>query len=453
MEPKVALANNGQAVALEDFNAIGEQAAMSAEYIWAQLLRTSPVSGGSPMRGIIPAGGLLSSATYGGKRSLIGVSGSANSSLVIQPFVAVIGSTANELTTPTGPHDDGVEPGTRDALREIRLAYHWGTPGNQFQTTLQLPPVSASGKARWDAIYAKVDVDTPDPSEPRYQKIGAGPINPLSVSVVTRTKVAIGRVGGAETTIPTQPSKPAIPADGGGSYYILLGYRMVQHTDLTTSLTASWIQEAFDPLLLSPANGGIRAMPANGAFHPSGYAMNVEAPAHSAYVQPVSYLGPNMAGMEMRIVTIHAQDTTGYPSANPNAVTVLDDTVDWRKRYFLTFLECAPASGGGDGFPHKDPTNGNIFAALYSPSTRMKAGQSFKENMSAESSTVATGCSVVFLDNTSDPNLASGAKLAIFVDQATGKLCCWRNNVNADRRILALVFATGRHQNNDTTGL
>lgn len=449
MEPKVHLSNNGQAVNQDDFNAIGRQAALNAEYIWAQLLRTAPTGSGSsftPVRGIIPSEGQIPIAAYSEnyRKSLMGGSQANDAKITFQPFVAVIGSRSDRAATATGPHDEGTE-GPRDALREIRLALHVGD-GTKLETLIQVP---AATNNRWDVFYAQVDIDTPDAADARFIKVGDGPVTATAVSVVDRTKVTIHRIGGVEAT---NPVKPAIPADGGGSYYILLGYYFVGagHT-LTSTITASRIFEAFTPILISPGNGGGRVCPANGAYRDNGYAWTVEQWSN-ARGQIVTHQSPNVTGFEERSIFINAEDSSGYASVAPNAVTVLDDSVDWRKRYFVTVLQAAPATGGGQAFPHA-ASSPSLFSNIYSLATAVKAMNSHVENMSGNTAAAATGYIVAWFDDTSAPSVATGAKMAIFVDQATGRLCVWRNNVDAGRRVIAFVKGYGRQANTDANGL
>ena len=452
MEPKVHLSSNGQSVNQDDFNAIAEQAAMNAEWIWAQILRLAPSGGGSffPVKGVIPSGGQPGSYSLFHQKSLLGSTGSNDAKITIQPFVAVIGSRTDETVAPTGPHDEGTE-GTRDALREIRLAAHTGQVGKLFQTELQIPAGHGTvDNNRWDAIYAKVDIDVADGNVTRYQKVGDTAVNPINVSVVNRTKVTIGRVQGSYAANPT---KPAIPSDGGGSYYILLGYYFVlySHT-LTSSIQAYWLHEAFAPVLSSPANGGSRCMPANKAFHDSGYAWAVEQWDNTAKLRPRTYLSPNMVGEEKRWIAIDAIDTAGHVSASPNATTVLDDSIDWRKRYFTVIFEAAPVGGGSDGFPHFSG-NANLFSSTYSPSTYLRAAQSFFENVSALTSAAATGSLVAFFDSTGTPAIASGAILVVYVRASDGALCVYRNNVDADRRFLIKLEASGKFADTSSAGI
>jgi hypothetical protein len=451
MEPKVQLALNGQGVNQEDFNAIGRQAAMNAEYIWAQLLRLAPPGSGSgftPARGIIPSGGQAHPAgTYSEfhRKGLLGPSGANDAKIVVQPFVAVVGSTTNEATTPADAHDLTTD-GPRDAMREIRLAPHYGQVGKLFQTEIQIP--APAGNNRWDVIYAKVDIDQPDTAEARYVKTGDTAVTSENVSVTARTKVTIERAGGTEAT---NPVKPAIPSDGGGTYYILLGYYFVAaaHT-LTTAIQPSRIHEAFTPILLSPANGGASCRPANGAFHPSGYAWAVEQWSN-ADGKPYTHMSPAACGEDKVTVAISADDALGRVSAPPNATTVLDDSIDWRKRYLVTVLEAANAAG--QAYPHASGGGAAVLFMGIPSVTHIKGGQTFVDNASAASAAAINGGVVVYLDDATTPALATGAKLIIFARQSDGKLCVWRNNVDAGRRILAILSALGRFANSDAAGL
>lgn len=443
MEPRVALTLNGQSVNQDDFNAVARQAAMNAEYVWAQLLRLAPPGAATsfaPVMGIIPSGGQAGNYSLFHAKSLLGVSGANDAKITIQPFVAVIGSVVDQAATPTGAHEASTD-GPRNAMREIRLAPHYGEVNKQFQTELQIP--ATLGNKRWDAIYAKVDVDVADGSLTRYTKTGDGPVGSTLVSVVSRTKVTIGRVGGVESA--GVASKPAIPSDGGGSYHILLGYLYVDaaHT-LTTSIGASRLLETFTPLLVSPANGGARAMPASRAFHPSGFALATEFLANTSDPRPGTYVPPSMVGTERRVIPIDADDTSGHPSCSPNAVTIIDDSIDWRKRIFTMIVEAGPVD-----FPWK--SGGGLFATTY-PQVYVQVASSFVTNLLPFTGT-QNGHLVLALDNISSPGLASGAKLAIFVDNNTGNLCVWRNNVNAGRRILVILDASGRFANSDANGL
>lgn len=134
---------------------------------------------------------------------------------------------------------------------------------------------------------------------------------------------------------------------------------------------------------------------------------------------------------------------------------MIDDSIDWRKRYFTSILESASPTvpNAGNCYPHAHAGLSNLFHSVYSPSTFLKAGQSFQENLSGNIASAAYGSIVFYLDSTSSPALPAGAILALFVRQSDGALCVYRNNVDAARRILAVVSASGRFANVDANGL
>src|SRR6185312_12490685 len=104
---------------------------------------------GVPVKYIIPSGGAQNALMdHGG--AVVESSGLTDAKVYVNPFTAVIGSRSS------------LTPSVKDALRDIRTVSHYGDDTfHSPRFRVQLPATAASFY-RWDLIWARIDIDTPD---------------------------------------------------------------------------------------------------------------------------------------------------------------------------------------------------------------------------------------------------------------------------------------------------
>jgi hypothetical protein len=438
VEQEVTLTVNGQEVQTADLNLIAEAAAHGSDWLFAELLRPSTPSGSTPYKYIIPAGSRREIPFGGGagdvnRRPLIGVSGSANAKIRIAPFTAIVASNVPVATN------------VKKAIRNIRTVGHYGDDtANTPYTDLQL---SVTTDYRWDLIYAKVDIDVSDGLVARFVKSGAGAATSTNLAVTKQTLLTLGVVAGVEGGTPT---RPVLPSDSATTFYFALGYiyRNASET-LTTLLAALNIHESFDSITMSPAVGGSDVRPANGTHRVAGSTI-VNELWGASNSRPKTHMPASMVGKVERLIPIHN--------------TLLDNSIDWRRRVFKTTVNGTMGASINDGFPWTvAPPNSNV-ATWGSANGRVVGGgggatdlvvaNSFLEDMNAIAGGAIFGSVIVYLEAALlIPNLSVGAKLVVYVDATSGDLLCWRNNADANRYIMLWLEASAPYPNTDADGL
>lgn len=426
VETKVALTLNGQEVSQSDFNLVAQEAALADDAVLAELLRPAAADAVlGPYKYVIPSGG-QKGASSPRHSCIVSGSGIADARIVIRPFRAVIGGR-------TLPGD-----GAKAALRDIRSALYVDNTYGLFRGALQLPVQTNPASSRWDLIYARVDVDQADTSIARYVKSGPNAATSEVIPVTTQTIVSIGMVQG---TVDGGVTRPALPADAGGAYYIALAYvRLYSHT-LTTRVWDYNVEEIYEPLLLAPATGVATQRPAQYCYKVGG------SPSPC-------FMPPSMVGGVTLWVPIDADDadhvgefstSEATPSVPVNGTVVLDATIDWRNRLFDTIHHQSlhnsqdkdfPWSGGPGAGEPLNITWRNKGQGPFIDLPGLQIGQSFEPDFDA--GVGGNGGKVLHMYKAAP----STAELVVFVDEATGALKGWRNNVNYGYTFLLKINAS-----------
>jgi hypothetical protein len=415
MESQYRNTTEGQELGQEDVNLLGETSALADDRTLAELLRVLPYDGSTVSRGILPYAGHAASTGLAadGLGATVRGSGSANGKVVVQPFRAVIGarSSSTDLL----------------AWRDIRSAVQ------PSEVEVQLSATSSSN--RWDLVYARVDVEIDEASVTRYVRDASGNTVGTSVVVAKHTTVTIGTVTGVEGATPT---RPAIPSDAGGAYYIPLAYVALTHPHTTSSeVVGSQILEAAPMLGVSPATGAVTLAPAN-QIHVVGGILLTARPWTPTAGRPGEFLPPTMVGGASVLLPLDLESATKTIALGGAAV--VDNSRDWRYRLFQTTIV---AASGTNGFPW-EPAAGGVGATWLPDPARStlgnhlahQTGQSFRS-----SAAVAHVTSSVLTQ------VASGADLLVYVDMTTGALCASVGATNPACRLLLWIAATGQHTN------
>ena len=204
---------NGAEVREQDIDLMSHDGALADDRTLWELLRLTHGSA-TPQKAVLPYG------KSGGRPDLgpdnatpldstaLVQGNAANGSVYVLPFRAVVGST---FTTNTF---------YAEYLRGQRSFYLLGSTWHGRTVAIA---ANASGNPRWTLVYANVTPDGPGDSA-NYVKKDPGTllVSLVVAGTVTRkTTVTVTTVDGTPAACPT---KPALPADGGGVYKIALAY-------------------------------------------------------------------------------------------------------------------------------------------------------------------------------------------------------------------------------------
>lgn len=400
MEKHFYISIAGQEVEVSDLNLISDNASYAVDRALSELLRMRQTD-----RGVIPAGYSAENPTTVAGAYPAGVivpTNAADSQVQIRSFRAVIGSSA---------FGGGSDPLL--GRQGIRSAIYTANE------KLQLAAVSGSLN-RVDLIYARVDVPVPDAQVTRYIKNASDVVSAQSLSVTESARVTVGIVQGNTTAYGGVLIRPVVPADSGSSYYITLGYVQLQGpTTLTSTVNKFCIQEAFPPLTIAPANGTSRLLPAS-----------INARSDMVFAFPFgvsfplrhrSFIPPSVSGVESRMLAIRvgaAADSTVNPAGN----TILDTSIDWRRRIFRMLV--APTTLTNT-FAW-DPNGGSSSVNPYSGGAGYDAATIPLWFMGESLFTGATGgYGIARFDSNRFPALIpAGSSCSLYVDMSTGNLGC-----------------------------
>lgn len=424
---------DGQEFAIGDANALGVTAGLADDRLLAELLRLPNFDGTSVYKTILPySQGVLTPGASIVLPGTVQPTGSANGSINVMPFRAVVGSRVTAASNPLA------------AWRDIRSSVSVGA--SALAQTFALSP-NSSGNPRWDLVYASVTVDLPSGGQVRRVKnpsTGAitAPVettylaNPVTVTVLTGTPGAT-------------PSIPSLPDDSGGVYNIAIAaVRVVNgfnstHTVLTPDIRD---QVAVSPGQ-SPTMGTTRMMPASGNNDQSGtYTSDTAGPgvwtASSSGQRPGPFLPPSMVGVESRTAIVDLF-TTAHPSHSSGSI--VDASIDWRNRFVRVTAVASP-----NKFPN-DPTAGvNTVPQSTQGQMRELVGTQISDyqvgnTFVGDGKLVSSRATVVIM--TQDIGLPSGAIVGIYVDSTSGNLLWFNNGTATNLRYFFWIEATAQLPN------
>lgn len=338
MEKMYVVPVNGAELQKQDLDMLGEVAGRADDRVLWELLRLLPGSA-TPQKGIVPYGvsgwGDPLNGTVDSNAFIVG--GTSDAKLKIQPFRAVVGSATLFATSPI------------ENLRGIKSGYLVG--GSNLWTSITVA-ANAAGNPRWTLVYATVTPDTNDSAVTRYKKDPTTEVV-TSASYVVNKKcaVVINQLDGAAAA---SPMRPALPADGGGSYNIALAYVWVPNGfGAASAVVRESIYELAPCLSLNSAMGAPVMAPANGSFA-SGGAVDTRQ-THQQLKRPGAYLPSTMVGGEKRLIVLQR----GLSPLSHNDQDVVDDSVDWRNRHFQWRVIANGGTATTDGLASDRNATGN----------------------------------------------------------------------------------------------
>ncbi len=414
---------DGIEVQRADLNTIAKEASLAEDRVFNELTRPTYNSVGNVDKKIFPYGLRRADlyGTYTQHQGVLSPTGAANATVHIRPFRAVLGMRTSD-TNPDGARSTHVEA---------------------FTTSMQFAATVSSN--RWDLVYARVNVDAAEPDANRYVKEASGNIGVQSVSLFKKTSITINKVQGVEASNPTRPS---LPTDVGNSYYIPLGYVLVQHPHtLTSIIAANQIQECAPIAGIAPAAGGCDVQPCDYASRAAVSGGNTGIPNDwtPANGRPREYLPTTMVGKVERFIALDFLG--GHASLPLNADTILDESIDWRRRFFKTTV-CAYANGRIASVGNLAAVNTLPQPAGYDPTEAVTfMGQSMTNSLSA-AYTIPGGIGrVATLTDSGVTLMASGSLIVLYVDSTSGALKVDVGSTNPTCILFLWIDATGPYSN------
>ncbi len=436
MESKFEFAANGQEIQQGDFEGIADNAALADDRALWEFFRTREGSP-TPEKFIITYGTTTwkdPGDTVIDSNALV-VGGKADGSVRVLPFRAVVGSRTLASSN------------AKESLRGMRSAYAVGT------TTLHrtvLVGANATGNPRWVLIYATISPDATGDTETRYKKDPtSGVVSSSSVTINTKTNVTVSALNG---TAAGSPTRPAVPSDSLGQYNIALAYIWVPNGHgVGSTIDRKQIHEVAPCLTINSALGVRSIRPASGNYVDGGAVMtNQNADWSSTPTRPGAYLPGTMVGGEERLILIQGGVS---PDSHVDG-DVIDNSIDWRYRYF--FWEAAVTSGttAAARFP-SDPqktgtgaTAGSAFASVVGTSRATGFGQSFYDDSANGVSVASCQGVAVYFSPTEIANM--GAETCELYVRSTDGALMYKKSGNTTPQILIRLQATGPFSNYGT---
>ncbi len=330
MERRVVREINGQELRNQDLTIMSDDGAMADDRLIWELVRMTPGSA-TPQKGIIPyavsgaavpgAGDGFSAAMH---NSALVQGGTANGSVRVMPFRAVVGSTTLFATSPL------------EKLRGIRSGYCIGS--SSMYSTVAIS-ANATGNPRWVLVYAVVTPDADgDTVAVKTKDPTSGIVSSGSVVVNRVTTVVVTTADGVAAA---NPVRPTLPADGAGSYYIALAYLFIPTGFGAISQVHYYeIHEAATVLPISPATGAASMVPASEQWRIGGVVDVAQNASRNAANRTGAYLPSTMVGMESIFILLQL-GLLPYSHADG---AIVDSSRDWRQRYFRSTAFVTPGN-------------------------------------------------------------------------------------------------------------
>lgn len=422
---------NGQELQQEDVNALGELGGLADDRVLWELVRLLPGTS-TPQKVILPFGESDAKKLSGLTSTALVQGNTADAKVRVMPFRALIGSTTLAASSVV------------ENLRGQRSGYHLGASTIYGQLTIN---ANAAGNPRWTLIYAAVTPNANGDSDSRYIKDPtSGAVSASSVVVNKKTTVVLGQVDGAAAASPT---RPALPADAAGVYNIALAYIWVPNGfGGASTVLRSAIYEVAPCVPIGAAMGVTPARPAT-SLNKVGAAVDVNQSGSSNALRPGAYLPSTMMGGEK--ITILLQ--RGLSPLSHADGDVIDDSIDWRFRYFNWRIHARSGNTAAAGFASDRAATGTTPAGTASLSTQgthyySGAGQSFVDD---NANTIAYGTSngTAMYVTSAQVSQLTASSIAIHVRNTDGALVLKLSGTDTFQAIITLE-ASGPYSNYGT---
>lgn len=408
---------DGQEVNEDDLNNMSDNAGLAQDHVLAELLRPAPYVAGVT-KFVMPwdvAGNGTDSAA-----ATVVPSGAADGKIKVMPCRIGLGS--RDTVANIG------EENWADARSGLALG------SNPLAQSIQLDPTVANNRV--DLVYARIDVDLAAAGQSRFVKTPTAPAAAQTISVRQECPITLGVVKGAEGVT---PARPALPADGAGAYYVPLAYVFLSHPFTgAVPVDETAIHEVMNVLPLSRGVSGVSASPVDGLFKVGGCLTTLLDFVPGG--RPDPHLPPTMQGAHLKLIP---WDGLIMP---PGATTVIDESMDWRKRGFLWFAQAGGDwAWAGSSPPDLTPSFYQALASNFGVKFMMYGGQSFKDDGTASCGLAGGVVAVVTATNLSA--LAGSSSIHLVARASDGKLCAVVSATNPGIRVFFWVLATGPYGN------
>lgn len=441
MEDRQQLAVDGEEVALEDLNAAWKVASLQDDRVLAELYRLTPF-GSAAAKAIVPYG--ITGQTYDGSCT-VEPSGSADGKVRVKPFRAIVGSRSTIATFISGG-ETSVQA-AKDNWRDIRSGVFADSSDGTTLAFAQSLGANSSGNPRWDLVYAQLSVEANGASDTRFVRPPSGGAPAPAAELLTLS---------CPVTIVVQPGTPAVsptfpsaPADAGGNYNFPLAYVRVPNGFTSGSTVASGdIYDVAAAAHLSRVTGMPSLAPASGMYKQGGASQTNYPWAATAGARPAPYLPPEMLGGEIRFFGLNYGGSDTIANGG-----ILDDSIDWRYRAFMVFVQAITRTGGAQFAWEQSATVSTLVPGTGASgrplSTAWMMGQSFEADGYILSGMAAV-CS--FMQVAADfavalsSMAASPAQVGLYVDMSTGALKVFTAG-SPNVKVMYWLFATAPFPN------
>lgn len=453
MEKQFVINTTGTEVTVADLELIATEAALADDKVFAALLKLFPYPTATQVNGSYVYKGVLPKRVAGFEQCIAVDAGTANGTLKIGPFRIFLGTQTAASSDPKANLDD------------IRSTLYVGAAATSGVTDITLT-ANAIGNPRWDLIYAKVTFDNNDTSVTRYIKDATTKV--VTASAVTVTKNLKVELFSQAGTASATPVPPGPPTDSGNVYYVPLCYVRIPASWTPGTINSGEILECYSPVRVDSETGGVSAGPANKHYdsgtNGAGGSMITSAVLQNfctTGIRPGYVLSPSMAGLECRFLLIDVEGAdTGWNIGTSGTDTLLDDTIDWRYRYFwwqarrefglggttFYFATGNTESNGGGGGTAIVPTAAKVGSDLVGFGQSHYADGASTGGAAGTNSygtTLPNGSArVVYFDNGASPGTSY---FDVFV-KSDGKLYCRVTNGGTvwDGKFFIVLWATGQ---------
>lgn len=434
METEYQHTINGQSVRQQDINSISGNAALADDRTLWEVIRTLPFDS-APQKAVLVAGQDGWPKPAGTNSTALVHSDSGGGKVRVRPCRVIVGATS---TT-------GI-----DRFRNIRSGYVLPTGGLDYQLVTIAANVSAD--PRWTLVYAKIEPDKDGDTDTVIVKdvttgvVGSTP----GVVINKKTTVTLGTVDGTAAASPTRPS---LPADAAGAYYVALAFLLIPGSfNSATVLTRQRIYEVAPAITIHSGTGALTARPANQQFAQDGTVDTNQSGSGATQYRPGAYLPSTMVGGEERHVLIQNHLTP----LSHNDGDVVDDSCDWRFRTFEWTAYAKTGNTTAAGFASDRQATGtdlvpSAWNSELGASTLFGFGQSYIDDTGVGavfSVADGNGVAAVIKGGTSGISAIGGATdiIMLYVRNTDGALIV-KFNGSPDVQVWVRLRATGPYSN------
>lgn len=437
-EPIVSPSVSGQELQLGDVDNIGSVSGLADDRVLAEFLRMAPYDGTNIAKVVLPfdQGGVLGAAYAG---ATVVTTNSANGSVYVNPFRAIVGSRNLPNAAPNPNPAINYQSDALANWRDIRSGIFVGST-TTLQST-QAFAANSSGWPRWDLVYASISVDASGPTASRRVKTASsGSVGVQSVAQWLASPVTVGIVQGA-TNGTNSPVLPSPPTDSGSVYNFPLAHVRIVNGFTTTSTLSSRDIRSY-----ATTTSRFRK-PYGGAFEPctgnndlaGSYATNYGWAAQSSGTRPGPVLPPDWVGPAAhRFFEVDA--TTASPSHVNTAI--VDNSIDWRNRMILAFVQPDSTSNKFGN----DPTAGTT-SVPYAPGTDIRVNNTginaqMAGTFTQDAGLVAASSTVWMSNHTYNAGITAGVTIGLYVLASDGVLRWYVNGGVPGVRVTGWLIAS-----------